>query len=48
MKNKNQLANHEIWHVCVNCQEEFDRKKHIDSCPKCGHLVDKIVDSSKK
>ena len=34
------VSNHEIWHTCQYCGQEFDRRIHIDQCPGCGADVD--------
>lgn len=27
--------NHEVWHVCTNCGEEYDARLEMGVCPIC-------------
>lgn len=31
------MRNHEIWHECEQCGEEYDMRLWMGVCPKCGH-----------
>lgn len=33
------MSNHNAWHTCTNCGEEFDRRIESNSCPKCQTKV---------
>lgn len=30
------MSNHNAWHICTNCGNEFDRRLESDICPNCG------------
>ena len=31
------MRNHEIWHECEHCGEEYDARLWMGCCPHCGH-----------
>lgn len=35
-------GSHEIWHICLSCGFEFDRRMHGDDCPDCGTNINAI------
>ena len=36
------MKNHEIWHTCSQCGEEYDEREHWFHCPHCGHNEESV------